>query len=77
MTEIIFYHSLICPRCIRPRRLLNELENEFKNLNFLRIGAVTKFLTRELYTLPALQIGENILYGKEITRENILSELGY
>ena len=75
LTEIIFYHSKICPRCIRTRHLVNEIEEEFKNVDIIRLGSVTKFLKRELHTLPALQIGEKIFYGKEITRENILIEL--
>lgn len=75
-TEIIFFHSLICPRCIRVRRLLNKLRKNYPELSITKVGSVTKVLRRELYTLPAIQIGETILYGKEITEKQIKAELG-
>jgi hypothetical protein len=75
MTEITFYHSKICPRCIAPRKLLKELEEEFPHLKIKRIGAISHFIRRELYTLPAVRIDDTILYSKEITREKILEKI--
>ena len=75
MPEIIFYHSTICPRCFKPRKLLKELERDYPNLSIKRVGAITRFLGRKLRTLPAVQIGETILYGNEISKERVLQEL--
>ena len=75
MVEIVFYHSKICPRCIRVRKILKDLEKENPEIKIKRIGAISHFLKRDLYTLPALQIDDTILYGKDITRENILKNL--
>ncbi|MFX0182446.1 MAG: hypothetical protein ACFE95_05110 [Candidatus Hodarchaeota archaeon] len=75
MPEIDFYYFKFCPRCVKKLRLLNELEKEYSDIIIRRTASLTKFIKRDLYTLPALQIGETILYGKEITRERILKEL--
>lgn len=74
--DIIFFQSLICPRCVRVRRILNKIQNDHPNLNFENVGSITKFLRREVKTLPAIKIGETIFYGKEITENRILEELG-
>ncbi len=74
--EIIFFQSLICPRCIRVRQILNTIQNNYPNLIIKKVGSITKFLKRELKTLPAVKIDETILYGKEITKNRILDELG-
>ena len=75
MTEITFYHSKICPRCVAARKLLKELETEFPHLKIKRIGAISHLVKREIYTLPAIRIGDTILYGKEITREKLLQQI--
>ncbi len=67
LTKIIFNHLLG----------LTELENEFPDLQIRQIGAISYFIKRDLHTLPALQIGETILYGKDITRESVLENLKY
>ncbi|MFX1285962.1 MAG: hypothetical protein ACFFB5_20130 [Promethearchaeota archaeon] len=46
------------------------------NLIIKKVGSVIKFLKRDLKTLPEVKIGETILYGKEITENRILNELG-
>lgn len=73
--DIIFFHSLICPRCIRVRRLVNTIHKNHPELDIKKGGSVTKFLNRELLTLPALRIGKTVLYGKEITENRIIAEL--
>jgi glutaredoxin len=77
MPEIDFYYFKFCPRCIKKLKLMNELEKEYPNIIIKRTPSLTKFIKRDLYTLPALQIGETILYGKEITKERILKELNF
>jgi hypothetical protein len=52
--------------------LLKELENDFPHLKIQRIGAISHFIKREVYTLPAIKIGDSILYGKEIKREKLV-----
>ena len=74
--QIIFFHSLICPRCIRVRRILKKIEEDYPNVKIKKVGSVSKFLKGELRTLPAMKIGEIMLYGKEITEERILNEIG-
>ncbi len=73
--EIIFFQSLICPRCIRVRQILNTIQNNHPNLIIKKVDSIKKFLKRELKTSPAVKIGETILYGKEITENRILGEL--
>ncbi len=73
--QIVFFHSIICPRCIRARKILNKIEKNYPNVNIIRVGSVTKFLKGELRTLPAIKIHKTILYGKEITEERILNEI--
>ncbi|MFX0121327.1 MAG: hypothetical protein ACFFB2_12800 [Promethearchaeota archaeon] len=74
--EIIFLHSLICTRCLRVRRIVNKIQKNHPELDIKKVGSVTKFLKRELRTLPALKVGRTVLYGKEITELRILTELG-
>lgn len=73
--QIIFFHSLICPRCIQARKILNKIEQNYPNVNIKRVGSVYKFLKGDLRTLPAIKIGEIILYGKEITEKRLLDEI--
>ncbi|MFX0124410.1 MAG: hypothetical protein ACFFAE_12280 [Candidatus Hodarchaeota archaeon] len=74
--QVIFFHSLICPRCIRARKIMKKIEENYPNVKIHRIGSVTKFLKGELRTLPAIKIGDILLYGKEITEERIIEEIG-
>ncbi|MHA2244964.1 MAG: hypothetical protein ACXADY_08350 [Candidatus Hodarchaeales archaeon] len=75
-TEITFYQSLICPRFIRVRRILGKIKEDYPDLIITKFESITKFLKRELHTLPAIKINKTILYGKEITENRILIELG-
>jgi glutaredoxin len=75
MVEVSFHYFKFCPRCSKKLKLVNELEYEYPEIIVKRVASLTRFLKRDLYTLPALQIGEKILYGKEITKERILKEL--
>ena len=74
--QIIFYHSLICPRCIQARKILKKIEGKYSNVKIKRVGSVTKLLKGELRTLPAIKINDIMLYGKEITEKRILDEIG-
>ncbi|UCG01148.1 MAG: hypothetical protein JSW11_16210 [Candidatus Heimdallarchaeota archaeon] len=74
--QVIFFHSLICPRCIRVRKIMRKIENNYPNVKIKRVGSVTKFLKGELRTLPAVKINNFMLYGKEITEERILDKIG-
>ncbi|MFW9905490.1 MAG: hypothetical protein ACFFFH_14205 [Candidatus Thorarchaeota archaeon] len=74
--QITFFHSLICPRCIRARRIMRKIEENHPNIKIKRVGSVTKFLKGDLRTLPAVKINDIMLYGKEITEKRILDEIG-
>lgn len=72
---IIFYHSKLCMKCIRVRRIVDEIEKENPNIKIKRIGSLDKLITRKLRTIPALEINNKILYGLEITKDKIMTEL--
>ncbi len=74
--EIIFFHSRICRRCVRVRRLLNKIQEEHPDLVLKKTESLTRVLRRKVYTLPAVKINDIFIYGKEITEDRILRELG-
>ena len=77
MKEIILYHSRICMKCISARRLLSEIKEEYPETKITKVGALSKLImTREIRTIPAIEIGGEFLYGKDITKEKILGMLG-
>jgi len=75
MKEIILYHSRFCMKCIAARRLLAEIEEEHPEIKITKIGALSRLMTREIPTIPAIEIGGEFLYGKNITKENVLKIL--
>ncbi len=74
-SSIIFYHSRICVRCIRVRRLLNEIKTQYPEIKITEVLSINKLLDRELKTIPAIKINNKMIYGKNITKEIVLSEL--
>ena len=75
MSQITFYYSRICPKCIRVKGILSEIEKEHPDIPIKRVGSLGKVIKRDLYTLPAVEIGDIMLYGMEITKSRILEEL--
>ena len=73
--ELIFFHSRICPRCVRVRQLLKKIQEEHPDLVIKKIESLPKVILRKVYTLPAIKIDNTIIYGKEITERRILKEL--
>ncbi len=73
--KITFFHSKICMKCIRVRRILGELEQERPDLEIERIGSLDRLITRKIRTIPAIKINDSFLFGSEITKEKILAEL--
>jgi glutaredoxin len=62
-------------RCIRVRRLLNEIKTQYPEIKIIKFGSIDKFLKRELKTIPAVEINDKIIYGNNITKKVILTEL--
>ncbi|MFX0095097.1 MAG: glutaredoxin family protein [Candidatus Hodarchaeota archaeon] len=76
MKEIIFYHAHICPKCVRVRKIIKEIQAEYPDINIKTVSALRKVIMRNIYTLPAIEIQNSFLYGRKITKASILSELG-
>ncbi|MFX0086426.1 MAG: glutaredoxin domain-containing protein [Candidatus Hodarchaeota archaeon] len=74
-SSIIFYHSRICMKCIRVRRLLNEIKTQYPEIKIIKVLSINKYIKRELKTIPAVKINNKMIYGKDITKNIILSEL--
>ncbi|MFX1516744.1 MAG: hypothetical protein ACFFC6_10565 [Promethearchaeota archaeon] len=74
--QVTLFHSLICPRCIRARKIIKKIEENYPNIKIKRVGSVTRILKGDLRTLPAVKINSTMLYGKEITEKRISDEIG-
>jgi len=75
-TKIEFYKSAFCPRCMVVDRALARLEEEFPDLELIKIDVVTHPLAawrNNIRMIPALKAGSRtiagvFLSGKEIRR---------
>lgn len=63
-------------KCISARHVLAEIKEEYPEIKITKVGAISKLImTKEIRTLPTLEIGGEFLYGKDITKEKVLGML--
>jgi len=64
--EIIFVTAPLCPKCVRIKRWLKELEETNPEINIVRLNIASKFKQvkpLKIRTVPTLIVGEERLDG--------------
>jgi predicted DsbA family dithiol-disulfide isomerase len=78
--EIIYIFAPLCPKCVRVRKWLKEIEQSKSEIKITRLNMATQFREVKKYkikTIPTLIIGEERLDGwiKEEQFQDALSKL--
>ncbi len=76
--EIIYYKSLVCPRCIPTSRFLKELKKDYPEITVKEVEIIAHLKTaREahIHSIPVLDIAGKRFY-KAPSRNDVLPLLG-
>ncbi len=76
--EIIYYKSLICPRCIPTSRFLKELKKDYPQITVREVEVLAHMKTAKnehIHSIPVIEVAGHRFY-KAPSRNDILPLLG-
>ncbi len=76
--EIIYYKSLVCPRCIPTSRFLKELKRDYPEITVKEVEIIAHFKAAKeahIHSIPVLDIAGKRFY-KAPSRNDVLPLLG-
>ncbi len=80
--KIKFYHSSFCPRCYLAKKILRQLEEEYKHIDIEYIDILKNsrcILQDKVFFIPALKTGANkvtLLMPNEVKIRSFLDQAG-